>query len=941
MEIKYFSNPLDENEVQTTDAKTVLEAMQNLGIENKPLCVIINGECPDDFNIEYEIQEDDVIEIRNIVEGNANETWAFIVDVATVAAIVVMSASGFGAVALISVALAGALISGAIRKNAPMPKTKDLGFEDVAVATNDLSVTQAQNQVRKLQPIPIAMGDVQFAPDVYTYPYKQSPQTTDTIFIDIDNMTSQAQQSEIITAYSAQTFCYGIGDLDVYKRSIGAYEITEPNGEAVGYSYVNWPHTYDDGEEIPLSTPAWALFLSNPGIVYMPDVNPKAGSSFTNDKDNILIIPENDHAQNTWGYYEGQPGQKGFHFALTGNLYNFSGGAYGQLKTFVQVQMKASSETNWTGAGYFSYNTSFMIGDSPKTYYFTFYVYKDLAPGESLQIRIRKAQNDSVDNTSSKVARLSLTDVYFYSMEPNRFTARLALNIDGVYLTNMLSPDATTNNYVISVKAKCWVFRDSDWHWEHTRNPAWWFLFFAHGGFFNTQSKKNKNFFPYSPTNYWQNYPGHKTNEEIMFGGGYKNEEIDIERIKEWASFCDDSNLYIDMVLKDDGSVAEVLEKIANVGRGSVTYELGKLSVVYEDKEQIPVTMFGMANIESGSFSTNYNSSDLPSKIICSFANRDNNFETETVECLVPFSDQTKLKVFSLTLNGVTEKQQAQRECNLLAARQYFQTRSYSWKTDQEGFSAKRGDLVLLSHDANQYGFSGRIIRFLFDENDKIIGFKSTAKIEEVSWVMIRLPNSEMKKYKCYYQDEKIFFNDDFAIEDAPYQLKDKMRDSINKKSRFKDSIAEDYIFIADIKETVGKIVRIAGVEALENNYFTYSAVDEDPGLWSFEFDSNDPSSAVSAKDSSTTTIEITNASAIDNNDGNIDLIWECNDECLFMLIDVIKNKPIEIKGRFTIAEKKVSLSLPRNVNTIIRIVPISIYSKINTLTKELTIWPS
>lgn len=928
MEIRYYPNPLDQEEVIHLEGKTILDALQSAGIENKPLCVVINGECPDDVDLNYIIQDGDKIEFRTIVEGSA-EDWATVVDVLTVVAVIAMVSTGVGAVYVAGAAIGGSLISGAIRKSIKPPSIKDMTPEEMAVANNDLSVAQANNQVRKLQPIPIPIGDIQFAPDVYTYPYIDKTNPNDLIIIETEYYI--IEKSYLVTSFSAQVFSYGFGDFEVYKRAAGSFELTDDNKNLAGWSTIRFRSESNRPSEIP-ATEEWLVGIPAYAPYYI-DVNPKSNASFSNVIDNDRYVPPGDTNDRTWVYFEGQRGQSVFAFGLAGNLYEMAGGAYGVNWTSCQVQVKTSKEAAWSDVlpGARTYRIS---NNNPDTVYFPIAVGRNLSDGGVMQVRIRKGRHDDQDNTTSKVARLNIVNPNFRNPKVET-DARLPINMDGVYITSMFSTDSTTNNYVVALKAKCWVFENDEWVWKHTRNPAWWFLYFAKGGFYNRQSKAEDQVYPYSPTNCWQNYAGHPDNTELMWGGGYTLDKINIDKIIEWAQFCDDSELYIDNVLRDDTSVADVLEKIAGVGRASVVYENGKLSVIYEDKNQIPVTMFGMANILAGSFTVNYNVAELPTKIRCSFANREEDFELSTIEVDVPFADQSRLKITDVTLSGVTEPQQAQREANLLAARQFFQTRNYTWKTDHEGFMAKRGDLVYLSHDAAQYGYSGRVHRFIVDDNDSIIGFETTAKLGESSWLMIRLPNGDMKKYQCELVDGALMFLQSFPIEDGPYQLKDKRRDAVNAKTRFPNSIAEDYIFISDIKETVGKIVRISAVESLEGNQFGYTAVDEDPAMWAFESGTSiDPETF----DDSIGVIEVYDASAIDLGGGEVKITWNGSDDCLFMLVDASTDSPIMINGRFSIGEKEVTLELAQGVCHQIRIVPLRVNEAVTSITKTVEI---
>ena len=926
--IKLYPNPLDHEEVKNCDADTIREALTYFKIEHDPLCVVINDVCPDEIDLDLKLKDDDLVKIMNIVEGSASD-WATVVDIVTAVAVIAMAATGVGALAIAGVAIAGALISGAIRKGIQPPKFKDATPEELAVGTNANSLTQATNQVRQLQPIPIPVGNIQFAPDVYTYP-----------------LVTRVPDDDVL--YSVQTFNLGLGDFEVYKRAIGKREYDEEGWGDFAFQELQFRIEYKKDINHRFRTYNYGPYtLSTFGV--FPDVNPKGEAQFSNrvpgDIGPVLPSDPSDHA---WIYFEGQKGQNYFKFELEGSLYSLDNGEYGANWVVVQIQTKKSSDSEWSE--YLSPIT--VINDSAQIYSRTFGVTVDVDDNETLMIRIRKTRNDELDNTTKLVARMNIVRSYFardgertyedengliqYLSPDKDAEYRLPLNIEGLKISGRINQDATTNNYTVAIRAKCYYWDESlkDWVWGHTRNPAWWFLYFARGGFLNKNSNGSEQSFPFSPTNCWQNYAGHPGNEELIWGGGYTHDQIDIERIKEWALFCDREGFGIDLVIRDETSVSDVLEKIANTGRASVHYENGLLGVVFEDPEQIPVAMFGMANIEAGSFTASYNMSDLPTKIRCFFSDRDDDFELTFVEADVPFADQSRLKVVEITLVGVTDKDIAQRECNLLAARQYFQTRTYSWTTDHEGFIAKRGDLVYLAHDSVQFGTSGRVHKFIVKEG-RVVGIESTSIPEQDGWIMVRSPNGNMKKYRYEVKDKKIIFLDNYSLIDAPYFLVERKRDGINEQSRFRNSIAEDFIFIADVKSTVGKLVRIASVEASEGNRFTYSAFDEDQALWAYE--KGQTIEGTSFNDS-TSSVWARNVGYVDKGD-HVTIYWDGSDATLFMVINAETNQPFDLNGSFSTGEKEVKLTLDRKKQYTIKIVPMNLISGIGNASSEVKFW--
>lgn len=978
--IIYYKNPLDKKEFKEIEIKesvTIKEILEKEGLGGKPLCIVINKEIPEEVSLNYKINKEDNIEVIAFVEGD-NATWATIVDVVTVVTVIALASTGFGLAAVGAVLATGALISGALRANISQPKLEQSG-----VQLSGSSPTTAANTSREYQPFPIVLGSIRVAPDLYTDRITTRPLKWYNANIAGNPFYNQLDYSWDLpiyggypfpipfprrvdkeqTSFSAQTFCFGFGDLEINNRKIG--NVTLDDNLTARSTFAPYDSGYNDSfgfrrmnDFVGTSEYGTQSYIPmKADFDFEIAVKPNAPTTvrsmksvqLTNIDAPSTMISENDQRFWNWNYFEGGKGQDVFQFAITGTIYSQNEGGVGQNHTTIELQARKSGESEWSAQYPPTYN---IIGNttSPIYTFFSYRFWATITPEDTLQVRVRKVTRDTDDNSTGSttfVSRLSVTDACFFeSQNANKKNneyfgkSKFPMIIEGVAINNTITTDgASINNYSALVDAKCYVFEDDNWTWKKTRNPAWWFLYFARGGFNAIESRGSndvENQFPFSPTWFWQNYAGHSKNTELIFGGGYTDDKIDIEKIKEWARFCDENELKIDLVLREQSSVAEQLEKIASIGRGSVNYDLGKLSVIYEDKNQVPVAMFGMGNIIAGSFSSNYISKENYGRIVASFANRENDFEVEEIEVNIPFADPLNMAVSEISLEGVTEYQQAQREANLIAARQFFQRKSYSWKSDHEGFLARRGDLVYISHDSTQFGFSGRVIEFILNEDDQIIGFIPSSNIDELSiWCMIRLPNGEMKSLSCRIEDKKVYFEDDFSLNDGPYYIKNQTRESENKKSRFFKSYSGDFIYIADIKETTGKLVRISSVETDENQNFTYNAVDEDQALWAFEYGIDEDSTS---GDDSVGTIEAIDPfwSYLDNE--KVKLIWSGSEDCLFMIIDEGTEMPIDINGRFSFSNKEVILELEKGVVHNLRIVPIKISEKVTSRSARVKI---
>lgn len=736
--------------------------------------------------------------------------------------------------------------------------------------------------------------------------------------------------------YSTQIFNYGIGDLTLSDNNVGTIDINVSSADTIGYATIDKSNVSDLFRwKIPNSmTLNWGL-VDYPLQVYSQDPKKLINPSF-----NIGFVSGYDMNAYNWIYFSGANNLDQFKFAVYGRIYTTSSSGFSSNSTKLQVQYKLSNESFWK-----DYQSPVITITNSNTnpiyipYALISPIEVDSLSNNYLEVRIRKINLDSTDNENNKVSDLTVTDISFYQTNGYINFANLnykvaPMNLVGVYSTALISDSSTTNKYSALVEAKCWVydFDAETWSWSHTRNPAFWFLYFARGGFYNYESMADYST-PYSPTYGWQNYPNHPNNTSQIFGGGYIDEEIDMDKILEWAFFCEDQNLNIDGVLKDEESVSDTLEKIANVGRGSVTYYAGNLSVVYEDPEQVPTCMFGMGNIIADSFTVDYAVGDPVRKVVGTFVNRET-WETETVEAFVPFSDPEVVKELQITLLYITDKDQAQREVNILAARQFFQKRVYTFKVDWEGFLARRGDLAYLSHDSTQYGFSGRVAQFVVNSG-VVIGIKSTAIIDsEVSHVSVRLPNGQLDSYSCEFSDGIIKFTEEYPIEKAPFYVN--MIDE-NTDSIFNKSIAEDFVFIADVKPTTGKKVRISSIEVDQDNIFTISAVDEDPSMWAYEFDEIE--SGDSFNDSELV-LSIVNLRSLDLGQGKIRLLWDMQGGDFAQVINLNTGLPLEANGQYSFSEGDVVFELSSGIQYELEVRPMAIGTPYKSVSQRVKVWP-
>jgi hypothetical protein len=220
------------------------------------------------------------------------------------------------------------------------------------------------------------------------------------------------------------------------------------------------------------------------------------------------------------------------------------------------------------------------------------------------------------------------------------------------------------------------------WLPRKTSNPAWLFLWLARGK---------------------------RISGRRAFGGLLPDSRIDLDNVKDFGAWCDAKTLTFNAVHDRDLGTGELLHLIAHTGRGASTWASGRLGVVWDAENQPAVAVFGLGNIKRNSFAVQYLTGKIADEIVVRFVNPANDWLEETVRRTVPGVTNPERPV-EYPLFGATNENMAGRAANLLAAQQVHRLRRISWECDLEAAPVQRGNVVVLSHDLTQWGYSGRIV---------------------------------------------------------------------------------------------------------------------------------------------------------------------------------------------------------------------------------------
>ncbi len=505
----------------------------------------------------------------------------------------------------------------------------------------------------------------------------------------------------------------------------------------------------------------------------------------------------------------------------------------------LEVQWKDINAATWNYFDHPTTNAAFnFTGDYSNTVCCTI-VQDDLPPGH-YEVRVRRViRDESKDQDQNrrrnKISEINFTEVKFFRQDQiedgglNEYVAQHRL---GVIIQASDQLQGRLQSFNSLVRNKTWVFDGANWTWGYSDNPASHFLYFALGGF-KTYFDHAAETFPNSPTIGWTTSIEHPESEERLFGAGLPIKQIDLDSIQEWYTYCDNADLRFNAILHDSANVMDVLGRIAAVGRGSVTWCKGKLGVIWENENDIPVGVVSHSNVIKDSFNISYINRELPDFIEVRYTDCEDHWTQRSVQVIRPFVNPNNAhKRAVIDYWGIIRRGQAQREANLIAAKQFFQRRTITFSMDIESLFFCRGDVVYISHNLVCWSESGRITDVEI-EGGKITKIYACNPHADHTTMMIRHPNGEIYNYSVTPSDGFYILNEEWLAENGPEIYQECL---VNDSTQFKDSEPCDWIYFVGNTTTPYKKVRITSISANDFKQVQISAIDEEDAYYAQEF---------------------------------------------------------------------------------------------------------
>ena len=692
--------------------------------------------------------------------------------------------AAWGAAAAAAVGIAGSMIVNSVfAAQTPAMSMGDTSGQ-YGQASPTYSLSGGQNRMRPYESMPVVMGSHRLIPDLAARPYVE--------------YHGEDQ-------YLYQIFHLGLSSMGLSDWKIGTNPIS--NYSNYGWSYQNqygnivgFPNNVDSAAGASLEkSSGWIVRTTSPNT-YRIGIDIEGSLYYANDKgglDSTSVQIRVQYKPTGSGNWIDPP-----YILTTGN--GFASGHYESYTVYIStVTSWFSGNTVTTEYNEPQYdedgnlltvpeqrtrfvtsngNVVIVSGNSQTTRRSTLLI--DVPTG-TYDVRVIRDTDDSTDARLQNKTSWSTLRSYQADTAANS-GLYAGQNRIGIIIKASEQLNGAISQMSCYATAFCRYWAANNWQWGPTENPAHWFMDFAKGRYDN--------------------------NGKLLYGIGLSDSQIDLAGLDAWASFCWAERLTFNAILDRDQTAADILNGIARCGFGSPTWASGRLGVVWDARNAPPVMAFGMSNIIRGSFEVSYITEQLAEEIIVRYINPDKDWTQDEVRAVVPGISNPQ-RTSTIDLFGCKYTSMAGKFANYFAAQQYYRRRRIKWESDFEGFVAGRGDVVLLSHDLTQWGYSGRIVSV---SGNTLTLDRTVPRNGATEYLMLKRPDGTMITYTVNAGSGE---SDTVTLSATP--------------SFQGDCLPMDHIWFFSPLATPGKKVKILSISPVSDSRVQVVATDEDPEFYS------------------------------------------------------------------------------------------------------------
>ena len=206
---------------------------------------------------------------------------------------------------------------------------------------------------------------------------------------------------------------------------------------------------------------------------------------------------------------------------------------------------------------------------------------------------------------------------------------------------------------------------------------------------------------------------------------GLVDARLDIEKLQDWHDFNVANGFEFNMIRDFQSSVWDTAADIAAAGRGSPSQNDGKWSVVFDEEQTVPVQHFTPRN--SWGFEAEKKFPDQPHAFRVRFNNREKDWrQDERIVYADGYTSANAEDFDGLDGPGITDPDHIWKFARFSLAQAELRPERWMFNTDFEYIVARRGDLVIITHDVLLVGLaSGRIKSVSVDGSSNVTGIVS------------------------------------------------------------------------------------------------------------------------------------------------------------------------------------------------------------------------
>lgn len=216
----------------------------------------------------------------------------------------------------------------------------------------------------------------------------------------------------------------------------------------------------------------------------------------------------------------------------------------------------------------------------------------------------------------------------------------------------------------------------------------------------------------------------------------------------EFQNECNTQNYKCNIVFDSIVNVRQALDLVTLNGRASIQQFGSKYAVIMDKKDILPtqVFTFGMGNILTDTFKQSYLPiNDRANIIQVSYYDKDDDYNRTVVEISnTTYDTAIERKTSELNLIGCVDRTQAVRHANYQLKCNRYLSETVQFEAFHDSLVCKYGDIVGVSHDLPQYGYSGRIISC--NSSQIVLDKPVTFTVGKTYAVLLRNKNNQIQE---------------------------------------------------------------------------------------------------------------------------------------------------------------------------------------------------